>query len=527
MPQSYLMELYLMYLRKSRSDSPDMTVEEVLAKHEEQLQEFARSELGFPIPESQIYREVVSGETIADRPVMREVMRLLETGTVKGVLVIEPQRLSRGDMQDCGTIINVFRYTDTLVITPPKTYNIQDEYDRKFFELELTRGNDYLEYTKKILNRGKLASVRKGHFVGSVAPYGYRKITAGIGKDTYPTLEIIPEEAEIIRLMYHLYVHENYGFTKIARHLDSIGAKPKVSQHWSPAAIKDMIENPVYIGKIRWNWRKTERHMVDGEIVKSRPKTREEAEWIYVDGKHPAIIDEELFQAALDKRGTNIRIRRGKELKNPFAGLLFCGTCGRSMSLKPYSNRRAKDPVIVDYMLCTNQAICHTHSARYCDILARVESTLEDHIADFEIQLKREGDNSARLHAGLVKNLEFELQKLRDKDARQKDALDDGIYTKEEYLQRNMKVQEQIYKTREALEQAKNSALPAVDYREKLRRFTDCLNTLRDPGSSPMDKNVMLKRCIEKIVYINHCESRPGIGRYMNNEFELEVYLKI
>lgn len=524
MPQS---DNIIMYLRKSRSDNPDMTVEEVLSKHEEQLQEFACAELGGPIPESHIYREVVSGETIADRPVMREVMRLLETGTIHGVLVIEPQRLSRGDMQDCGTIINAFRYTNTLVITPPKTYNIQDEYDRKFFELELTRGNDYLEYTKKILNRGKMASVRKGHFVGSVAPYGYKKVTVGTGKDTYHTLEIIPEEAEIVRLMFHLYVHENYGFTRIARHLDSIGARPRKAQHWSPAAIKDMIENPVYIGKIRWNWRKTERHLIDGEIIKSRPKTKDESEWIYVDGMHPAIIDEDLFYAALNKRGTNIRVCKGKELKNPFAGLLFCGTCGRSMSLKPYTNRSAKEQVVVDYMLCNNQAICHTHSARFRDILDRVESVLEEHIANFEVQLKRKDDNSAQFHANIVKNLEFELQKLREKDARQKDALDDGIYTKEEYLQRNMKVQEQIYKTLDALDLAKSSALPFIDYQEKLRRFKDCLSTLRNPDSSPMDKNTVLKQCIEKIVYINHCESRPGIGRYMNNVFELEVFLKI
>lgn len=66
-------DLYI-NLRKSRSDSPDMTVDEVLSKHETILQDFARNELGGEIPENHIFREVVSGETIADRPIMRRVM---------------------------------------------------------------------------------------------------------------------------------------------------------------------------------------------------------------------------------------------------------------------------------------------------------------------------------------------------------------------------------------------------------------------------------------------------------------------
>ena len=119
----------IIYLRKSRSDDPSMSVDEVLAKHESILQEYAINNYGSPIPEEQIYREVCSGETIADRPVMLQVMRLIEARIYGGVLVVEPQRLSRGDLEDCGKIINAFRYTETLVVTPPKTYDLLDDYD--------------------------------------------------------------------------------------------------------------------------------------------------------------------------------------------------------------------------------------------------------------------------------------------------------------------------------------------------------------------------------------------------------------
>lgn len=517
---------YIIYLRKSRSDSPDMSVEEVLAKHEKQLQEYAVREFGEKIPENQIFREVVSGETITDRPVMMQVMKLLETMTIKGVIVIEPQRLSRGDLEDCGKIINTFRYTRTLVITPPKTYDLDSEYDRKFFEMELTRGNDYLEYTKKILNRGRIASVKNGNFIGSVAPYGYKKIKIGTGKDAYYTLEIIPEEADVLKLMYRLFLNEGYGFKKIARHLDSMGIPPRKAKHWSPAAIKDMLENPVYIGKIRWNWRKTQKVIVNGEIIKQRPKTTKEEDWIYADGKHDAIIDDATFQAALDRRGKNPRIRKNLKIVNPYAGLLFC-SCGKSMSYKRYENARTKKHTINELMLCNEQSICHTRSVQYTAFQERVIEILEAAISDFEIKLQNSNKNNSNSQIDIIKSLEAELRKLQQKDERQKDAFDDGIYTKAEYLSRNAKLQEQIEQTVHALNQAKKTIPPSIDYNDKLVKFQNCVDALKNPDITAQEKNTLLKSCIDKIIYINNCESRLGIGRYTENNFELDVYFKV
>ena len=521
-------ENVIIYLRKSRADDPCMTVEEVLASHERQLQEYSMTFFGAKIPEERIFREVVSGETIADRPVMKEVMTLLETGIIKGVLVIEPQRLSRGDLEDCGKIINTFRYTNTLVITPSKTYNISDEYDRKFFEMELTRGNDYLEYTKRILSRGKLASVKQGNFIGSVAPYGYKKVTKGTGKDTYHTLEIIPEQAEAVRLMFKLYLEGN-GFTNISICLDRLGYKPLKSQHWSPAAISDILENPVYTGKIRWNYFKTVKKMQNGQIIKSRPINRDTSDVIIVPGKHEAIIDQKIFDAALERRGSTPKVKKGNELKNPFAGLLFCGTagCGRSMSFKQYKDYRSKTDKRSEYMLCTNQRICHTKSVQYSAFVAKVKESLQASIKDFEVKLKAEQENADDLRQNIIKNLEAEISRLKIKDARQKDAYEDGLYSKEEYAKRNAKLQEQLYNAMNTLRQEKSATAPSVDYEEKIIRFKDCLAIIDDTTVSAGKKNELLKSCIERINYYNNCESKPGLGRYVDNPFHLEVILRL
>lgn len=93
-----------------------------------------------PVPEENIFREVVSGETIKDRPEFLKLLRLIESPDIKAILVVEVQRLSRGDLEDAGRLMKILRFTHTQVITPHKIYDLEDEYDRDFFERELKRG---------------------------------------------------------------------------------------------------------------------------------------------------------------------------------------------------------------------------------------------------------------------------------------------------------------------------------------------------------------------------------------------------
>jgi len=170
------MDKYLMYLRKSRSDDPHETVEEVLAKHEHILQNYAMAMLDQKIPEENIYREVVSGETIEDRPEIKRLFELMQSNTIKGVLVVDCQRLSRGDLIDCGTILQNFKYTNTLIVTPKKTFDLSNEYDYKSVKSELMAGSDYLDYMKTIMQRGTLQSVLEGNYLPTRTPFGYKKV---------------------------------------------------------------------------------------------------------------------------------------------------------------------------------------------------------------------------------------------------------------------------------------------------------------------------------------------------------------
>ena len=496
------LEELIVYLRKSQSDDQNMTIEEVLAKHEAILDEWTERNLGGKVPEENKYREVVSGETIKDRPEINKVLRRVESPKSKAILVVEPQRLTRGDLEDIGRLMKLLKHTGTMVITPERIYDLRDEYDWEAIERELKRGNEYLEYYKKIQARGRLLSVSQGNYIASIPPYGYDKTTVKDGKRDCPTLIENKEQADVVRMIFDMYVNENLGRTTICYRLDEMGIKPPKGKHWSPPAMKDMLENVHYIGKVKWNWRKTVMVVEEGEIKETRPKARI-GEFLIYEGKHEGIISEELFQAAQEKQGRNYRAKPNTKVRNPFAGLIFC-KCGRSMSLRYYKRKDGseKSP---PRLLCDGQTHCKSGSCLFEDMMTRVCAILEECIEDFSVRLKNNEGDAVKLHARLIKNLEAKQKALEEKELAQWEAQADPDPAKRMpqhiFDQLNKKLLQEKEEVRQALCKAYESMPEPVDYEEKMFKFTEALEALKNPDVPAEKKNKLLKDCIDRIVY--------------------------
>ena len=495
---SFTPEEVLDYLRKSQSDDPLLTVEEVLANHEQILDEWAERHLGGKVPEQNKFREVVSGETMKERPGIQQILRMIESPKYKGVAVVEPQRLTRGDGEEIGRLMKLFKYTDTLVITPQRIYNLRDEYDWDALKRELERGNDYLNYTKKILNRGRLLSVSQGNYIGNVPPYGYDKDWVMDGKRKCPTLKPNPEQAEIVQMIFDMYVNKDMGATNICHYLDGLKVKPPKGEKWSPPAVTKMLDNIHYIGKVRWNFRKTMNVVEEGEIKKTRPQMKI-GEYLIYDGKHKAIISEELFNAAQEKKGKNHRAKPNTKVRNPLASILFC-KCGRAMSLRTYKTHGAPPR-----LLCDGQVHCKSGSCLYDEMIDRVCMVLEQCIEDFEIRLTNDTGDSAKLHAKLIKNLEKKLKELEKREyeqwKQQTHPDPDQRMPIHIFKQMNSELLKEREEINQALCKAQESMPEPVDYEDKIVRFKDALSALRNPDVDAQTKNTLLKRCIERIEY--------------------------
>lgn len=490
-------EEILDYLRKSQSDDPLLTVEEVLEKHEKLLDEWDDRNLSGRVPEQNRFREVVSGETIKERPEINKVLRLIESPKYKAVKIVEPQRLTRGDLEDIGRIMKLFKHTNTLIITPDRIYDLRDEYDWNAFEAELKRGNDYLNYYKKIQARGRLLSVSSGNYLGNTAPYGYEKTYVMDGKRKCPTLKIKEDEAVAVRMIFDMYVNQDMGRVSIAHRLNELGFKPRNGGLWAQDTIKIMLGNEHYIGKVRWNWKKTMYLVEEGEIRKVRPRSKV-GEYLVFDGKQPPIISEELFLAAREKQGRNHRAKPQTKVRNPLAGLLFC-QCGRAMSLRTYKKKGKERSA--PRLLCDNQVYCKTTSCLYEEIIDRVEEVLEQCIEDFEMRIANDDKDARAMHATLVKRLETKLEELNRKEISQWEKYSEEAMPKEIFDKLNAKVLQDKEEIQQALCKAKDSIPDPVDYEEKLLRFKDALKALKSPKVSAEKKNALLKACIERIDY--------------------------
>ncbi len=480
---------WLMYLRKSRQDDPNETVEEVLAKHEAMLQEWALRELGRTIPQENIFREIVSGERISDRRELQKVLRAIESPDVAGILCRDCSRLSRGDLIDCGSLMTVLQYTSTLVATPMMVYNMEDKMEKRFFQDELLRGSSYLEYTKEVLYTGRtMAVTNRGAYIGSYAPYGYKKVKVG----KLCTLEPHETEADVVKMIFDLYVNEDMTFYSIGRKLDAMGIRPRTGDAWRDTTLRQIVANHHYDGKVIWGKRKTKTVIEEGKPVRTR-KWSDDSEYTIVDGMHPALVDHETFVKANDKRTNNPRIIRDLKLSNPLAGLLVCSKCGHIMQRVPYTH-------------ADDRYACHTYtpacmkSIKMKEVYESVIVALEQsELPDLRAKLANNQGSSRAIQQKILDGLQKQLAEYKAQEENQYELLETKKYTLELFEKRNAALREKMKQCEKQILETQYNMPEEVDYAERIVALEDAIKALRDDSMPIEDKNRFLKKIIKKI----------------------------
>ena len=487
--QEYKSKIWLMYLRKSRQDDPNETVEEVLAKHEAMLQDWALRELGHTIPEDYIFREIVSGERISDRRELQKVLRAIESNEVAGIICRDASRLSRGDLIDCGSLMAVLQYTSTLVATPMMVYNMEDKMERRFFQDELLRGSSYLEYTKEVLYNGREISVtKKGSYIGSVAPYGYKKVK--VGKQC--TLEPHETEANVVRMIFDLYLNEDMTFYSIGRKLDAMGIKPRNGDYWRDTTLRQIIANHHYDGKVIWGKRKTKTIIEEGKQVRTR-KWANDDQYAIVDGMHPALVDHDTFVRANEKRLNNPRIIKDLKLSNPLAGILVCAKCGSVMRRAPYAHAD-------DRYKCVHSNPPCIKSVKMKDVHEAVIVALEQsELPDLKAKLSNNQGSSRAIQQKILDGLMKQMAEYKEQEENQYELLETKKYTLELFEKRNAALREKMKQCERQIMETQHNMPKEVDYAERIIALEDAIKALRDDSMPAEKQNKLLRKIVEKI----------------------------
>lgn len=485
-------EEVLVYLRKSRSDDPMLSVEEVLARHEGKIKEWIERHLDEPIPPQNYYREVISGESLSNRVEFKKLLRRIESPDIKAVLVVEVERLGRPDLEEIGKIIKFFRYTETWLITldrPLDPYDLRDADDRDRVERLLMRGADNLDYTKKVLRRGKDISLRGGWYINGVVPYGYEKAWAYEGKRERPTLAIVEDEAKVVRMIFDWYVNENIGATKICQRLNDMGIPSRKGMKWKKSSIHNILKNEHYMGKIVIRKHIDVKMVEDLEITTHCVKNKD---YEIVDGRHPAIIDEETFYKAQNRIHRRPSVAPSKTLQNPFASILKC-ECGRVMV-------RRKNRNTFRY-LCDDQMFCGTASCGEEALIEAVINGLMDHVENLSTQVNRTDEDKVKKHKEHISFLEAKLIEAENKEISLWDKYTDEKMPKKVFDNLLAKNTEEKQKLENALLEAQANEPKQVDYESAIATLHECIKALSDDSVSASVKNKLLLSIVDKIVY--------------------------
>lgn len=508
------MEYYAAYLRKSRKD---MEAEahgqgETLARHEKRLRDYANS-VGIKI--SKFYKEVVSGETISSRPVMQQLLADVENGMWTGVLVVEVERLARGNTLDQGIVSNAFQYSNTKIITPLKTYDPNNEYDEEYFEFGLFMSRREYKKINQRLHEGILSSVKEGKHVGASAPYGYEKYK--LPKQKGYSLKINEHEANMIKLIFELYSTGN-GLEFICHKLKNLGFKPRRGIEFTKSTISHILTNPVYIGKIKYTDKATTKKVIDGNIVRVK---NENKNIIYVDGLHEPIIDLNTWNKVQNTRKNNLisRTKVDYSLKNPMASILKCSICGRSLSRITCSNRN-------DVRICCRK--CKENVGSNIEFVeSKLLKSLYILLEDYKIKLLN-NDNSdvellLKLNFESIENNREEIKKLQSQLNKTYDLLEQNIYTNDIFIERSNLLKKQIKEINNIitkLEVERKQIIATKNNKEVLiPKIEKVIDSYYETNDIKM-KNELLKSILEKVEYTK-------ITPKDKDDFKLKLFPKI
>lgn len=524
------MDQYLIYLRKSRQDRDQELqtgVFDTLQRHRDTLMALAKS-CGYPI--AGVFEEVVSGDTIAERPEMQKLLSAVETGTYTGVLVMEVPRLARGNTRDQGTVAETFQYSGTKIITPDKIYDPSNESDEEYFEFGLFMSRREYKAINRRLQRGRIASLNEGKYIAGTPPYGYRKIK--IARQKGYTLEIVPEQAEVVREIFRLYTVgdprpdgtlEPIGSYGIANQLNAQSITSPGGVKWSAASVRDILKNPTYAGYVRWAYRPERKQMVGGSVVISHPVSHDNR---MQKGLHPAIITEAAWIATrsvlLDR--SHAPVPGSRQISNPLAGILYCSICGRSLVQLPQGSHGTP-------MLMCPTPKCPTVGSRLDVTQAALLDGLQDWLNDYRVsrtegELLRPGDQSA------VRDAERSLIKAKANFAalsKQKgslhDLLEQGIYTQDIFWERSRNLDGRIADAEKRIRSLSGhlTALHRAD-RAGRKLVPKIQNVLDIYGSleTCSQKNTLLKSVLDHVIY-----SKTVGGKWRESDLKLFLYPKI
>jgi site-specific DNA recombinase len=242
------------------------------------------------------------------RPALQKLLKDVEMNLFEVVLFWRLDRFTRKS-KDFQKMMELLGAHNAGIKSATENIDTTTAFGRFSLELTVSLAQLERETTAERVHFVMEDRHRKGLRNGAVAPYGYDLVD---GK-----LIINPIEAEVVKRIFSMY-QKNSSFTHIAKRFNIEGiSKGMKGAKWAAHSVYYILSNPIYCGKMRWNYRKLAGKKTGAEII--------------VDGSHEPIISEEDFEFVQSMREMRKRLGKKSTSDYSFTGVLRCGRCGYSM----------------------------------------------------------------------------------------------------------------------------------------------------------------------------------------------------
>ncbi|MGK0465088.1 recombinase family protein [Clostridium sp.] len=234
-----LIKFVAIYLRKSRGDeSTD------LEKHRSILVELCKKHNWKYVQ----YEEIKSGDSLALRPEINRLLNDVRGGLYDAVVIVDFDRLSRGDSGDQDTIKKALQKNGTLIVTPNNIYNLNNDDDEFRVDIEGLFARQEYKKIKRRMQQGKKIGARQGDWTNGPPPYPYQYQT---GKENLSEkgLVVNKDKLRIYRTMVDMAL-KNVPSNQIAFNLNRLSILSPRGLKWSPVTVDRILKDETHLGNI-------------------------------------------------------------------------------------------------------------------------------------------------------------------------------------------------------------------------------------------------------------------------------------
>ncbi|WP_283154131.1 recombinase family protein [Guptibacillus hwajinpoensis] len=415
------------YLRKSRGD-----LEKDLTKHQQILTDIAEKS-GW---QYRVYSEIGSAENIEFRPIMKELLLDISNKLFDGVLVMDVDRLGRGDKSDQAQIESTFKNSSTFLVTPQKVFNFHNESDAMLSDVQgMLARFEYIQI-KKRLNQGKKAGAKFGNWTNGPPPfpYYYDRQSKGLKVD---------ESKRDIYLLLKQKVLNGEPLHSIAVEFNKKGFRTNRNKLWTDVALHRILTNEVHLGRVIYG-KSTGSGHINKKTSPKRNKNRNE--WIVATNAHEALLtmhEYSLLQSNLFKN--KLIPKRARNATYPLTGLIKCGSCNASIN---FTRKRKKNYMQVIVKKCQKPDWlgnrCGNRGVKQETILLLLKKELENHLNC--LSQSKTANKSRKDHVILNRYNEITKERMKYKNAleRTRELYELGEYERDLFMVRSEKWHKKI-----------------------------------------------------------------------------------